>query len=80
MSAQAWRPVAPYMHAGVKLHPKLSYLLPDGMGPALAALGLFAAEEGDADMDLSALPWDANTNKGGTVTPNLGAHGHEVQA
>ena len=53
----SFRPLTPYMHDGHRLHPKLTYALPAGMGEQLEDLGLFEPSADPADVDLSGLPW-----------------------
>lgn len=68
----SWRPVGPYMHDGHRLHPKLSYALPAGMGEQLRDLGLFVADPDPADIDLSGLPWAGAGLSDSVVPASLG--------
>lgn len=66
----SFKPLSPYMHDGQRLHPKLAYTLPPGMGEKLVALGLFAESEDPADVDLSHVAWDADTRRADHVSPS----------
>lgn len=74
----AYSPKTPYIHDGHKLHPKLSYALPPGMGERMVQLGVFVEVEGPADVDLSAIAWDARTVLSGTVKPDPLVHPQDV--
>lgn len=65
-----YSPKTPYIHDGQRLHPKLSYALPTGMGERMVDLGLFDYVDGTPDIDLSAMPWDDGTVRGSQLTPD----------
>ena len=74
----AYSPKTPYTHDGHRLHPKLTYQLPEGMGERMVDLGLFVAVEGAADVDLSTMAWDDTTVRGTQLVPDEIVHEHGV--
>ena len=63
------RTVTLYLHQGERLHPKLAYAVPDTVADGLVALGMAAAVDGEADIALPHLTWDAGTVAAEAVTP-----------
>ncbi len=62
---------APYLHQGVRMHPKLIYAVPVAVHDGMLALGLADATHEERDEACPHLTWDAGTRllTGGTLAP-----------